>query len=373
MSESRSTPGGLRLALDVGPVHVQPAGVGIYAASLARGLASSMNGSLALIGVRTVTPALDSLALVDREPFRSPNYHSWLQLYADGQARRSRARLVHYTNAAAPLGTRLPYVLTVHDLSLVRLPGTHPVARLATVPVMLWSLARARAIVVPSDWTRRELERLTVARRRITVIPHAPAPVYGAEATDDVDPLASLGLEEGRFVLAVGTLEPRKNLARLIEAFELVAADYPELRLVLAGNPGWRYGPILERARSSAVAERIVFAGYQPPAALATLTRSSGAVAYVSIYEGFGMPILDAMSHGAAVVASNRTAMPEAAGGAAVLVDPFDPSDIARGLRRALAERDTLVEAGRARAARRSWDDVAAEHLEVYRWALERP
>ncbi len=373
MSESRPTPDGLRLALDVGPVHVQPAGVGIYAASLARGLASSMDGSLALIGVRSVTPALDSLAHVDREPFRSPNYHSWLQLYADGQARRSGARLVHYTNAAAPLGTRLPYVLTVHDLSLVRLPGTHPVARLATVPVMLWSLARARAIVVPSAWTRRELERLTVARRRITVIPHAPSPVYGTGVGGDADPLAALGLHEGRFVLAVGTLEPRKNLARLIEAFELVATDDPDLRLVLAGAPGWRYGPILERARSSAVAERIVFAGYQPPAALATLTRSSGAVAYVSIYEGFGMPILDAMSHGAAVVASNRTAMPEAAGGAAVLVDPFVPADIARGLRTALAERATLIEAGRARAAQRSWDDVAGEHLEVYRWALARP
>ncbi len=85
------------------------------------------------------------------------------------------------------------------------------------------------------------------------------------------------------------------------------------------------------------------------------------------------MPILDAMSHGAAVVASNQTAMPEAAGGAAVLVDPFEPADIARGLRTALAERDRLVDAGRSRAARRSWDDVAAEHLQVYRWALERP
>ncbi len=89
-----------------------------------------------------------------------------------------------------------------------------------------------------------------------------------ARTSGDADPLTALGVEEGRFILTVGTLEPRKNLARLIEAFELVAADDPELRLVLAGAPGWRYGPILERARSSVAAERIVFAGYQPPAAL---------------------------------------------------------------------------------------------------------
>ena len=144
---------------------------------------------------------------------------------------------------------------------------------------------------MPSAWTRRELERLTVARRRITVIPHAPAPLYADGRDRRRRSRWRARPHEGRrFILAVGTLEPRKNLARLIEAFELIAADDPDLRLVLAGAPGWRYGPILERARSSPVAERIVFAGYQPPAALATLTRASGAVAYVSIYEGFGMP-----------------------------------------------------------------------------------
>lgn len=370
MSEPPETDFVWRLALDVGPVHGQPAGVGMYAASLATALAGSLGGSLAMIGVRDEASPLERLDGVAQRPFRSPNYHSWLQLYADRQAQRVDAELVHYTNAAAPIGTRLPYVLTVHDLSLVRLPHTHPVARLATVPVMLWSVARARAVVVPSAWTRRELERLPIRRPRIVEIPHAPAP-FPDDAGEAADVLAGLGLSARKYVLAVGTLEPRKNLVRLIGAFERLAGQNPGLSLVLAGAPGWRYRPILERARDSRFSERIVIPGYLSPGALAALTRESGAVAYVSVYEGFGMPVLDAMSIGAAVVASRRTAVPEAAGGAAVLVDPYDEADIARGLEQALARRAELVNAGRRRAARRTWHDVAAEHIEVYRWAMK--
>jgi glycosyltransferase involved in cell wall biosynthesis len=169
----------------------------------------------------------------------------------------------------------------------------------------------------------------------------------------------------------VGTLEPRKNLVRLIGAFERVADQRPDLRLVLVGAPGWRYKPILERASQSRHGDRIEISGYLSPGALAILTRESGAVAYVSVYEGFGMPVLDAMGVGAAVVASKRTAVPEAAGGAAVMVDPYDEADIARGLEQALERRSELVEAGRRRAAKRTWVDVAAEHIEVYRWAME--
>jgi glycosyltransferase involved in cell wall biosynthesis len=361
-----------RLALDVGPVHGQPAGVGTYAASLASGLSGSLDGYLALIGVRQGTPSLGLLDGIMKRPFRSPNYHSWLQLYADRQAYRVGAELVHYTNAAAPLGTKLPYILTVHDLSLVRLPHTHPTARLATVPIMLWSVAHARAVVVPSAWTRRELEHLPIKIRRIAEIPHAPAPI--PELTEDEGGLLlKLGIGAGNYILAVGTLEPRKNLIRLIGAFERLAGRRADLRLVLAGAPGWRFQPILERARGSRFSDRILIPGYLTSSALAALTRASGAVAYVSVYEGFGMPVLDAMSIGAAVVASRRTAVPQAAGGAAVLVDPYDEADIARGLERALDRRDELVEAGRRRAALRTWADVAQEHIEVYRWAMSRP
>jgi glycosyltransferase involved in cell wall biosynthesis len=360
---------GLHLALDVGPVRSQPAGVGSYAVNLALGLAARMGDSLALIGVRQESRSLDAITGVPRQPLGGRNYNVWLQLQADRQAHLARARLVHYTNAGAPLATRLPYVLTVHDLSLIRYPGTHPVARLATLPVVLWSIARARVVVVPSAWTARELRRIGVDGRRMAIIPHAPVPA--PDSTDVGESLAALGVSDSRFILAVGTVEPRKNLVRLIAAFERLADRHPDLHLVIAGAPGWHCAPIFARIESSPVRSRIVAAGYVSAETLAALTRASAAVAYVSIYEGFGMPVLDAMSLGAAVVTSDRSAMPEAAGGAAVLVDPFDSAAIARGLERALDERDALGEAGRERAARRSWSDVAAEHVEVYRWATK--
>ena len=178
--------------------------------------------------------------------------------------------------------------------------------------------------------------------------------------------LERLRLTPNSYVLHVGTLEPRKNIARLVEAFERAADGRPDLRLVLAGAPGWRFGPIERRIAASPLADRIMVAGYLDEPDLAALVESAAVVAYVSLYEGFGMPVLDALALGAAVVTSNTAAMPEAAGGGAILVDPRDVGDIARGLGEALETRVDL----RARAQSRTyrpWRDVAGEHLDVYR------
>ncbi|MEX2446141.1 MAG: glycosyltransferase family 1 protein, partial [Dehalococcoidia bacterium] len=361
----------LRLALDVAPVRAQPAGVGLYVALLARELAARIPESLALIGIRREAAGLDDIGPVARLPFRSPSYHSWLQLHADRDARRWGATLAHYTNAAAPLRSRRPYVLTVHDLSLLRMPGTHPMSRRVIVPINLWSIARAKVIIAPSDWTAHELRRLGVSARRVVVIPHAPTlPATAAAAGGETSTIVErFGLEQGRYVLYAGTLEPRKNLVRLVDAFERLAREQPGLQLVLAGAPGWHYGGIARHIENSAVRNHIVLPGYLAPVDLAALIEHSGVVAYVSLYEGFGMPVLDAMALGAAVVTSDLTAMPEAAGGAGVLVDPLDVGGIARGLADGLSRREELSRGGRERAAGWTWADVAAEHLAIYRIA----
>jgi alpha-1,3-rhamnosyl/mannosyltransferase len=365
-----------RLAFDVGPVRAQPAGVGTYAASVAEGLAHRLGARMTLIGAREGATPLDSIASAQRLPFHGANYHAWLQRHADGQARRAGADICHYTNAAAPLLSRIPFVVTVHDLSLVRMPSSHPMARRLTVPIMLATLARARAIVVPSEFTRSELARIRVSVRRVTVIAHAPSPspppAGAIESRAAGGVLARLGLYAHQYVLTVGTIEPRKNLARLVAAFERVAAARPGLKLVLVGAPGWHYEPILARIERSAFRDRIVVPGYQSPGDLDVLIRNCGVSAYVSVYEGFGMPVLDAMARGAPVVASDRTAMPEAAGGAALLVDPLEPGAIAHGLAEGLEQRERLSAASLARAASRSWADVADEHLDLYRWVLEQ-
>jgi glycosyltransferase involved in cell wall biosynthesis len=360
------------VALDVAPVRAQPAGVGLYVANLARELTKAAPAAVGLIGVRADSRALAGLAgRVARRPFRGPIYHSWLQISAEGDARAIGASLIHFTNAAAPLIGRLPYVLTVHDLSLARMPASHPYLRWWIAPINLAALARARRVIVPSRWTATELRRLGVSPVRIDVIPHAPTMT---PATDGGALIAALetrfGIAAGRYVLYFGTLEPRKNIVRLVAAFERLAATDRGLALVLVGAPGWRYSGIGRRIAASPARERIVLTGYLPEVELAALVSHSAAVAYVSLYEGFGMPVLDALALGAAVVTSNRTAMPEAAGGAAILVDPTSVEAIAAGLSNAIERRDELAAAGRARAALRSWADVAAEHRAAYDLAL---
>jgi len=202
------------------------------------------------------------------------------------------------------------------------------------------------------------------------MIEHAKSEAMPAAGSGDV--IAELGLTHGEYLLAIGTIEPRKNLERLIAAWEDLAAADQRLRLVLCGAPGWRTGSIERRIAASPWHERIAVAGYVRHSAVGALIRSAVAVCYVSTYEGFGMPIIEAMALGAPVVTSNRTSMPQAAGGAAVLVDPFDVSDITRGIREANTRREELSIAGRARVADRSWDDVAREHWAVYEWSHAR-
>lgn len=357
------------VVLDVAPVRAQPAGVGLYAARLARELTRSGVLDVALIGVRPDGALAPTLNEVSSRPFSRHTYHAWMQLAAESDAAALGARLVHYTNAAAPLAARLPYVVTVHDLSVARMPLTHPVSRWPIVPLNLAAMARARTVIVPSRFTARELGRIGLSERRIVVIPHAAAIDPGA-ADQRTAVVARLGLEPGRYVLYFGTIEPRKNVGRLVGAFEQVVSDQPDLHLVLAGARGWRSARIDRRIADSLARDRIVLTGYLPDVELAGLIRDSGAVAYVSLYEGFGMPVLDAMAIGAAVITSRTTAMPDAAGGAAVLVDPRDEADIARGITRALAQHDELAQRGGERARQRNWSDVAAEHVDVYRHVL---
>jgi alpha-1,3-rhamnosyl/mannosyltransferase len=172
------------------------------------------------------------------------------------------------------------------------------------------------------------------------------------------------------FVLFVGTIEPRKNLARLIGAFEQAvrSADLPH-HLVIAGAAGWKDGPVWNAFESSPVRERIHMLGYLSDADLPTAYGAADVFAYPSHAEGFGLPALEAMACGTAVLTSSTTSLPEVVGEAALMVDPLDQDAIARGLERLLSdasERPALAEAGIARAASFSWDRVAEQTMAVY-------
>jgi glycosyltransferase involved in cell wall biosynthesis len=357
-----------RVAVDVGAARTRPAGVGIYIVELIRGLDTIAPGQFVRIGVRGDGPLADG-PVADGETRLDDRRHLyWLQRRADGDARAAGCGLVHYTNALAPLRGRLPFVLTIQDCSLIRMPGGHPRTRLPAIPFMIASARAAHTIIVPSEATRRELRRLLrIPDDRIVTIPYAARASAVQPVAGEV--VGALGLGTHPYILTIGTIEPRKNHRRLLEAFERISTTDANLRLVVAGAWGWHANDFRRALAASPVRDRVIVTGYRTDAEVATLLSRCAVMAYPSIYEGFGLPVVEAMAVGAPVMTSRTSSLPEAAGGAAVLVDPFDVGSIADGLLDAMARREELSAAGRARVAGRTWLDVASETAEVYRRA----
>jgi glycosyltransferase involved in cell wall biosynthesis len=271
---------------------------------------------------------------------------AWYLALLPAQARRARLDVLHCTTFRAPLRSPVPTVVTVHDLAILRHPElftawTRLYARTLLRPVIR---AAARVIAV-SEFTKREVVELAgVPEERVRVVANATSDVFAADG-----PAAG-----GDYVLAVGTLEPRKNLARLVDAAQRLGV---ELRVV--GAPGW--GGVEVGGNG------VRWLGEVPDEELAALYRGASVFCYPSLYEGFGIPVLEAMRCGAPVVTSAGTVMEEVADGAAELVDPLDPASIAAGIERALGRREELAAAGRDRAQRFTWAAAAEATLAVYR------
>jgi glycosyltransferase involved in cell wall biosynthesis len=285
------------------------------------------------------------------------------------------AAIVHATNPAAipPVRDGQRLVATVHDLAFDRFPELfRPDWRWLYRAGLRAAVRRADAIAVPSEHTAADLiARTSVDPSRIHVTPLAPS--LASSGDDPVPSLERMGLAVP-YILSVGTLEPRKNLVRLIRAYRQVAPDVPHA-LVLVGAPGWRTSELdVELARPGP--GTIVRTDRVDEHDLDALYRGADAFAYPSLYEGFGLPVLEAMSRGVPVVASDTSALPEVAGDAAVRVDPTDVSEIAEALARVLTDRElaeSLRRRGRERAAGFSWAATAHATLDVYHQLTEAP
>ncbi len=322
----------MKVALDVSPLRLTRAGSARYV----EGLRSSLRGRVELVELAWGGTGRATAALRDAV---------WYPLGLPRAARR--ADVLHCPTFRAPLRSRVPLVVTVLDLAVLRHPehfnrwnGTY--SRLAVPRVV----RAARRLIAISEFTKRELvELLGVDPSSVAVIgvpPRAGLAPGGAAA-------------DGDYVLAVGTVEPRKNLERAADAAARVGA---ELRVV--GARGW----------GRVAADGVCWLGEVGDDELGRQLRGARALVYPSLYEGFGIPILEAMSVGTPVVTSRGGATEEVAGGAAVLVDPLDPESIAAGLAEADERREELRALGLERARAFTWDDVARRTVEVYEDAL---
>lgn len=271
-----------------------------------------------------------------------------------------------------------PSVATVHDLSITRFPETHPAARRRYFDIAFErSLRRATALITDSEAVRQEvMHDYGMAPERITAVHLGVDPAFHPRPAHAIEPLLRRwGLQAGSYLLSVSTLEPRKRLEQLITAYaQLDAQTRQRCPLVLTGSPGWlheRIDALIEQGRA---AGWLRYLGYVPQADLPALYAGARAFAMVSIYEGFGLPLLEAMASGVPVLTSDRSCMPEVAGGAALLTDPDDVHAIADGLRRVLhddAWRAAAVPSGLARARLLTWERCVEQTLAVYQRAAD--
>ncbi len=309
--------------------------VGLDVAPLVQTGAGTARVVRGLLGALENRPGLDVLPLSFGGPGRAATVARDLAWYPVGIARAARgADLLHCTTMRGPVGSRRPVVVTVHDLALLRHPEAFPVWHRHTGRLVLrHGVQRADAVVAVSAFTRGELvELLRIPEERIRVVPNGIEPLFSSAG-----PAAS-----GDYVLAVGTLEPRKNLAGAVEAARLAGV---ELRVV--GARGW--GEVAAPG----------WVGRVDDEELAALYRGARCLVFPSVYEGFGLPVLEAMACGTPVVTSRGGATEEVAGGSAVLVDALDPRSIAAGIDEAATRRDELRRLGIERAREFTWGRTA--------------
>lgn len=330
----------LRVGLDVSPLAQTRAGTARY-----------LNALLAALEDRAdIDVARHSFAREGRAATLVRD-SAWYLAVLPALARRAGVDVLHCPTFRAPFHSPVPLVVTFHDVAVLRYPAffnrwTRNYSAFAVPRVA----RAATTIVAVSQFTRREVvDLLGVPDERVRTIPNGVGPPFSPKGPATA----------GEYVLAVSTLEPRKNLPRLVDAFRRARLDGCELRVV--GARAW--------GRVDVHGEKVRWVGEVNDEELAALYRGARCAAYVSLYEGFGLPVLEAMACGTAVVASDLPAIREFADGVAVTVDPLEPDAIAAGLEEAVERREELGARGLERAARFPWSRVADETLEVYREA----
>jgi glycosyltransferase involved in cell wall biosynthesis len=312
-------------------------------------------------------------------------YKPWRMLVWLGQLARigldSRlpgAELFHATeHLLLPLRS-IPTVLTVHDLIFRHLPAHHkPLNRWYLNLTMPLYCRRATHIIAVSECTRRDLvAAYGLPPEKVTVVHEAAAPRFRPQSPEAVAAVRTrYGLPE-RYLLFVGTIEPRKNLTRLLETFETIHAEGLSDGLVIVGRRGWLYGDFLARLERSPVRDTVLFPGYVVDEDLPAICAGAQALVFPSLYEGVGLPVLEALACGTLVVASNVSSIPEVGGEAALYFCPTDVEAMVGAVRRLLLDatlQDELRTRGLAQAARFSWERAAVETEATYSAVLKMP
>lgn len=363
----------LRVALDVTALLGPRTGIGTFVAELTTGLAA--RDDVEVVGYATTwrgrhqlhTVVPPEVAVAGRPMAARPLRMLWKRVDALPIERwTDRVDVVHGPNYVVPPTRRAAAVASVHDLTFLRFPAMSTRDTLEYPSLLRRAIRRGAWLHVDAASVAEEVvDAFGVDRDRVVVVPLAPSPV---PAADPAGGRALAGAE--RYVLALGTVEPRKDLPGLVAAFDAVAADHPDVRLVIAGPDGWGTEALTAAIATATHRSRIVRLGWVDGAQRAGLLRGATALAYPSVYEGFGLPPLEAMSVGTPVVTTDAGALAETCADGALVVPTGDVDALAAGLARVLDDGEVVAELrtrGRAVASRYGWDRTVDGLVELYR------
>jgi alpha-1,3-rhamnosyl/mannosyltransferase len=379
----------IRVAFNATPLLAPLSGIGNYIVQVGRALAQQGDVdaySFYRYRWRHESPApsrelgVSAPTLIQRAkpwvPFRGALRVAASKLGFSRGLKRHRIEVYHEQNYI-PLAYDVPVVITIHDLSWISYPETHPVDRVRWLERGLpKAIARASSILVDSNFIRAEvISNFSVAPERVRTAYLGVSGEYRPRTADETGAtLRGLDLSYGQYLLTIGTIEPRKNIAHALDAYAGLPTElrkrYP---LVVAGAQGWRASAMVSRLRQLVERGEIRFLGHVPGAKLPDLYAGAALFIFPSLYEGFGLPPLEAMASGVPVIASDRASLPEVIGAAGMTLDAAQP-DLTTAKIAALLEdpalRAEMSARGVVRAAGFTWDACAAVACDAYRRAL---
>lgn len=262
----------------------------------------------------------------------------------------------------APRWSPCPTVISIMDLSYICFPVMFRRGDLWQLRRWTaYSVKKAKAILTISEFSKNAIIKYYHINENKIVVTY---PGVKKLIVKNKNLLKKYSVDSD-YILYVGSLQPRKNLLRLIEAYNILLSQYPDIKLVIVGKKGWLYEDIFKKVRELKLERKVIFTGYVPDEDLPAFYQNAQCFVLVSLYEGFGLPVLEAMNYGCPVVASNVSSLPEVVGQAGVLVNPENVEEIAQGIKEAIKKRKTLVARGLKQAKKFSWEKCARETLGV--------
>ncbi len=361
----------MRIALDCRTVTAPKTGDRTYALTLSRALAAvdPENEYLFYTWEETTLTASTNPRVESVNLPASPRW-TWTPFAFPLDLRRRKADIAHVQYLVPPLAP-CSVITTIHDVAFRRFPKLFPLKhRLLLNALIPASIHNAAMVITGSEATKRDLiELFDAPDDKVVVTPYAVDASYQPREREQARRVVRerFGIE-GPYVLSVGVIQPRKNLPRLVRAFSRLSGKVPH-RLVLVGKEGWASEELKEAVGACRPGREPIFTGYVADADLPDLYAGADLFVYPSLYEGFGLPVLEAMACGTAVVTSTTSSLPEVAGDAAALVEPTDVKALAEAMLRLLQDapaREALAAKGLARARTYSWERTARETIQVY-------